>query len=132
MPSTNPPSPRPSSSPEALDRAGPGAGSRDATGMRAAYPPHPHRCAPRAGGRALHRPAGFEPSRGGHHHCTHHRTRSPVPPSRRQGFRVTPVPHYSTTTRGGTHVSCGGCCLPLPLGCLVTVLTVVVPPAVSA
>jgi hypothetical protein len=26
-----------------------------------------------------------------------------------------PVPHYTATTRRGTRVSVGGCCLPLPL-----------------
>lgn len=29
-----------------------------------------------------------------------------------------PIPHYSTRTRNGTRVSVGGCCLPLPIGCL--------------
>jgi hypothetical protein len=46
---------------------------------------------------------------------------------RRSGFRLTPVPRYSTTTPRGTHVSCGGCCLPLPLGCLASVIGVAVP-----
>jgi hypothetical protein len=34
-----------------------------------------------------------------------------------------PFPQYSRTTRHGTRVSVGGCCLPLPIGCLTTVLT---------
>ena len=34
-----------------------------------------------------------------------------------------PFPHYSTTTRRGTRVSVGGCCLPLPIGCLTLVAT---------
>jgi hypothetical protein len=43
-------------------------------------------------------------------------------PGRGSQFRLTPVPRYSTTTPGGTHVSCAGCCLPVPMGCLATVL----------
>lgn len=40
-------------------------------------------------------------------------------PQRRGRFgRFGPIPTYSTTTRGGARVSVGGCCLPLPLGCL--------------
>lgn len=35
-----------------------------------------------------------------------------------------PFPHRNFRTRGGTQVSVGGCCLPLPLGCLTTVATV--------
>lgn len=42
-------------------------------------------------------------------------------------IRLAPVPHYSTTTRGGTTVSCTGCCLPVPLGCLATVVAVALP-----
>lgn len=53
-------------------------------------------------------------------------------PTRREGFRVFPVPSYSATTRGGTPVSCGGCCLPVPLGCLATVVGLAVPAIVSA
>lgn len=45
----------------------------------------------------------------------------------RSGFRITPIPHYSTTTRGGTNVSCGGCCLPIPIGCLASVVAVATP-----
>ncbi|HYN30916.1 MAG TPA: hypothetical protein VES95_13765 [Dermatophilaceae bacterium] len=37
-------------------------------------------------------------------------------------FRLGPLPNYTTTTRGGTRVSVGGCCLPLPIGCLTTVV----------
>lgn len=40
------------------------------------------------------------------------------------GFRAFPFPSYSTRTRRGTNVTVAGCCLPLPLGCLVTVLSV--------
>jgi len=54
-----------------------------------------------------------------------------VTPPGRNGFRLAPVPHYSATTNRGTHVSCGGCCLPVPLGCLATVLAVGVPAVVS-
>ncbi|MFW5475095.1 hypothetical protein ACOCJ5_17425 [Knoellia sp. CPCC 206450] len=50
----------------------------------------------------------------------------------RGGFRLGPVPHYSTTTRNGTRVSCGGCCLPIPLGCLTGVVALGVPWAVGA
>lgn len=39
---------------------------------------------------------------------------------RRSGFRMLPIPHYSGRTRRGTNVSVGGCCLPLPIGCLTT------------
>lgn len=39
---------------------------------------------------------------------------------RRSGFRVLPFPGYSTRTRRGTNVSVGGCCLPIPIGCLTT------------
>lgn len=46
-------------------------------------------------------------------------------------FRLTPIPRYSTTTSRGTHVSCAGCCLPIPLGCLATVVAVVVPAALA-
>jgi hypothetical protein len=31
-----------------------------------------------------------------------------------------PFPGYSTRTRRGTNVTVGGCCLPLPIGCLTT------------
>ncbi len=35
---------------------------------------------------------------------------------RRSGVRFFgPLPYYSTTTRRGTRVSVGGCCLPIPL-----------------
>ena len=37
-----------------------------------------------------------------------------------------PFPHRSWQTRGGTQVSVGGCCLPLPIGCLATAATVAV------
>ncbi|MFI7579643.1 hypothetical protein [Kocuria kalidii] len=39
---------------------------------------------------------------------------------RRSGFRMLPIPGYSTRTRRGTNVSVGGCCLPIPIGCLTT------------
>ncbi|MFI7493998.1 hypothetical protein ACH9D2_04645 [Kocuria sp. M4R2S49] len=39
---------------------------------------------------------------------------------RRSGFRMLPFPNYSTRTRRGTNVSVGGCCLPIPIGCLTT------------
>jgi hypothetical protein len=38
----------------------------------------------------------------------------------RPGFRMLPFPSYSTRTRRGTNVSVGGCCLPIPIGCLTT------------
>lgn len=47
---------------------------------------------------------GFEPRRGG-------------------GLRGFPFPHYSTRTKRGTQVTVGGCCLPLPIGCLMLTLT---------
>lgn len=43
---------------------------------------------------------------------------------RRGGFGMFPFPGYSTTTRNGTSITVGGCCLPLPLGCLATTLAV--------
>ncbi|MFW5471215.1 hypothetical protein ACOCJ4_14350 [Knoellia sp. CPCC 206435] len=43
------------------------------------------------------------------------------------GFRLTPLPHYTRTTPGGSRVTCGGCCLPLPLGCLVGVVALGAP-----
>ena len=53
--------------------------------------------------------------------------RHTVSPERPGGFRLGPIPHYSTTTRNGTNVSCGGCCLPIPVGCLTTVVAVATP-----
>jgi hypothetical protein len=44
-----------------------------------------------------------------------------APPPRGRFGLFGPVPHYSTTTRKGTRVSVGGCCLPLPIGCLTVV-----------
>lgn len=45
-------------------------------------------------------------------------------PSQRRGRFgfLGPIPQYSTTTRNGTRVSVGGCCLPLPIGCLTVAL----------
>ena len=51
--------------------------------------------------------------------------------ARRGEFRLGPIPNYSTTTANGTRVSCMGCCLPLPLGCLASVLAVLVPGGVA-
>lgn len=46
-----------------------------------------------------------------------------MPEQRRGRFgRFGPIPTYSRTTRRGTQVSVGGCCLPLPLGCLTLTL----------
>ncbi|MEX5296767.1 hypothetical protein QYM41_15930 [Kocuria sp. CPCC 205268] len=39
-------------------------------------------------------------------------------PGRRSGVRLLPFPRWSTRTRRGTDVSVGGCCLPIPIGCL--------------
>lgn len=47
--------------------------------------------------------------------------------SARGRFRLGPIPNYTATTSNGTRISCGGCCLPIPLGCLATVLAVAVP-----
>ena len=47
--------------------------------------------------------------------------------SPRGRFRLGPIPSYSTTTSNGTKVSCGGCCLPIPIGCLATVVAVSAP-----
>jgi hypothetical protein len=44
--------------------------------------------------------------------------RRPAPRRGHGGF-VGPFPYYSTRTRGGSRVSVGGCCLPIPLGFLV-------------
>lgn len=46
------------------------------------------------------------------------------------GFGALPFPHYSTRTRRGTQVTVGGCCLPIPLGCL-TALSVAAAVAIS-
>ena len=43
-------------------------------------------------------------------------------PQRRGRFRLAPIPTYSRTTRRGNRVSVGGCCLPLPIGCLTMTL----------
>lgn len=48
-------------------------------------------------------------------------------PEERGRFRIVPIPRYSTTTSNGTRVSCAGCCLPLPLGCLTSVVAVAAP-----
>ena len=53
-------------------------------------------------------------------------------PAQRGRFRLFPFPGYSTTTAGGTRVSCSGCCLPLPLGCLTSLVAVGAPVAVGA
>ncbi|MGI8681112.1 MAG: hypothetical protein ACR2JO_03045 [Mycobacteriales bacterium] len=50
------------------------------------------------------------------------------PPQYRTGRRgrvglFGPFPYYSTTTRRGARVSVGGCCLPIPLFFLATMLT---------
>jgi hypothetical protein len=60
-----------------------------------AYRRPPYPASPRAFG-----PRGTRPRRG------------------RAGF-AGPFPYYSTTTRRGSRVSVGGCCLPIPLGFLV-------------
>ncbi len=53
-------------------------------------------------------------------------------PQRRGRFGTFgPIPTYSTTTRRGTRVSVGGCCLPLPIGCL-TLTTAAVGLAVAS
>lgn len=39
---------------------------------------------------------------------------------RRSGGGLFPFPHRSWRTNRGTQVTVGGCCLPLPLGCLTT------------
>lgn len=46
----------------------------------------------------------------------------PVPmyPRRRSGGGIFPIPHYTGTTRRGSRVSVGGCCLPIPLTILAT------------
>ncbi len=42
--------------------------------------------------------------------------RHQYPPRRRGGVRFFgPLPYYSSTTRRGTRISVGGCCLPIPL-----------------
>lgn len=37
-------------------------------------------------------------------------------------FEGLPIPHRSWTTKRGSQVTVAGCCLPLPIGCLTTVL----------
>lgn len=44
----------------------------------------------------------------------------PTEAGRQRRGGVLPVPHTSWTTRRGNRVTVGGCCLPLPFGCLVT------------
>ncbi|QQS01793.1 MAG: hypothetical protein IPK37_05125 [Austwickia sp.] len=52
----------------------------------------------------------------------------PAPRGRWSAF---PFPNYTTRTRGGSQVTVGGCCLPLPIGCL-TVLAGAAVAAVAA
>ena len=52
-------------------------------------------------------------------------------PARRGHFRLAPFPGYSGTTANGTRVSCTGCCLPIPLGCLTTLVAVATPVALA-
>ena len=40
-------------------------------------------------------------------------------PRRRTGF-FGPFPYYSGRTRGGSRVTVSGCCLPIPLGLLIS------------
>lgn len=48
------------------------------------------------------------------------------PPARRGGIRFAgPLPYYEGTTRRGTRVRAGGCCLPIPLTVLMTATAVV-------
>jgi hypothetical protein len=54
-----------------------------------------------------------------------------MPPAPRRKFSFAPVPRYSTTTANGTRVSCMGCCLPLPLGCLTSMVAVAAPITVA-
>ena len=50
----------------------------------------------------------------------------PRPPARRNGIRFAgPLPYYQGTTRRGSRVSVGGCCLPIPLTVLATATAVV-------
>lgn len=42
-----------------------------------------------------------------------------------------PIPHRTWTTQRGTRVTVGGCCLPLPIGCL-TLLGAAAAAAVSS
>lgn len=42
----------------------------------------------------------------------------------RPGPSLFPFPSWTTRTRGGSTVTVGGCCLPLPIGCLATTLAV--------
>ena len=52
---------------------------------------------------------------------------SRMEPHRRGRFRLFgPIPTYSRTTRRGNRVSVGGCCLPLPIGCLTVTLATAV------
>ena len=47
------------------------------------------------------------------------------PPARRGGIRFAgPLPYYAGTTRRGTRVRVGGCCLPIPLTVLATTTAV--------
>lgn len=39
---------------------------------------------------------------------------------------VFPIPHRTWRTRRGSQVTVGGCCLPLPIGCLATTATAAV------
>lgn len=48
-------------------------------------------------------------------------TPSPSEQSGRSGGGLFPVPHRTWRTKGGSRVTVGGCCLPLPIGCLTLV-----------
>lgn len=42
-------------------------------------------------------------------------------------FRIGPIPNYSTAMSNGTRVSCAGCCLTIPSGCLTSAAAVAAP-----
>lgn len=52
-------------------------------------------------------------------------------PAPRGRWGAFPFPNYTTRTRGGSQVTVGGCCLPLPIGCL-TILAGAAVAAVAA
>ncbi len=73
------------------------------------------------GGRGGHRPGGpSDPYGMAPRYGPRYGPQPPMYPPRRGRGGIFPIPHYSGTTRRGTRVSVGGCCLPIPLMVLTT------------
>ena len=107
-------------------RFGPTAEPREGPGRGGAFPPLRRWAPPRSMGLLaligrmlfLRRLLGMR--RGGRYR---YGARYPRRARGRGGF-FGPVPYYSRRTRGGSRVTVGGCCLPIPLG-LLTALALV-------